>query len=172
MKVRLTHPQWMTVRRRISDDLVEAMIELRSEAIGRAHDYLLPAIGWRRVLTELEATAYGPIGGSTQGPESLYRAISKIANAVATIENHPALTLGKGVMGVSADVIPAWRLDDVSFSPYPMMMRGEFVVLFPELHGGGQRIITVWRPRPPGSQPESVLHEEILHLRLGRRVDA
>lgn len=168
MIVRLTTNQWNSIHRRITPDLAAAMRDNRT-SIGRSHDYRLPAIGWRRILDQLQASAYGPIGGATQGPDSLYRAISKIADKVSYLESHPALAC-RGVMGFSAERIPAWwchpRQARIPYPPpYPPTAgRWSFVVLCPKHHIEGERTITTWRPGR--SDPTDPLEEAGFHLAL------
>lgn len=168
MIVRLTTNQWNSIHRRITPDLAAAMRDNRT-SIGRSHDYRLPAIGWRRILDQLQASAYGPIGGATQGPDSLYRAISKIADKVSYLESHPALAC-RAIMGFSAERIPAWRMQAQGSirTPYPMIdipkVVWEFVILCPKHHIEGDRTITTWQPGR--SDPSDPLEEPGFHLAL------
>lgn len=166
MIVRLTHAQWLAVRTRITQDLQDAMLEHRRSVGKKTHEYLLPAVAWRRVLDQLTAVAYGPLGGKVEGGATLYRAIQKIADAVGRIETHPALTPGRAVAGYSTDVVPAWeRLMDRT--PYPAA--GLFVVLYPEWVTRGNHHLTVWVPRSP--DPHQVLHDPAFHLSLAGDVE-
>lgn len=164
MIVRLTTNQWNSIHRRITPDLAAAMRENRT-SIGRSHDYRLPAIGWRRILDQLQASAYGPIGGATQGPDSLYRAISKIADKVSYLESHPALAR-RAIMGFSAEHVPAWGHGSIQpFSPYPVTSEHWlFYVLRPKHHIEGDRTITTWQPGR--SDPTDPLEEPGFHLAL------
>lgn len=162
MVVRLTHAQWFAVRARISPHLIQILTEHR-KPIGKSHDYLLPAIGWRRVLDQLTAVAYGPMGGKVAGGQTLYRAIQKIADAVGKIESHPALTVGRAVAGFSSDLIPAW-CHIIERSPYPVPA-WHFTILQPEHLVRGNRMLTVWVPGSP--DPHQVLHDPAFHLFVG-----
>lgn len=163
MVVRLTHAQWQAVRARISPHLVEIMVAHR-KPVGKSHDYLLPAVGWWRVYHQLTDVAYGPLGGKQAGGQTLYRAIQKIADAVGKIETHPALVVGRGVMGHSHEVIPAWASKFSRF-PYPTD-ECTFVVLRPQHLVSGDRMVTVWAPGSP--DPHQVLHDPAFHLLVSR----
>jgi hypothetical protein len=160
--IRLTHAQWQAVRIRITQDLQDAMVEHRRSVGKKTHEYLLPAVAWRRVLDQLTAVAYGPLGGKVEGGATLYRAIQKIADAVGRMETHPALKVGRAVTGFSTDVIPAWERWGAIRSPYPC--EGEFLVLWPEQITRGNHHLTVWVPRLP--DPHQVLHDPVFHLSL------
>lgn len=164
MIIRLTWQQWAAVRTRIPGDLERAMVEHR-QARGRAHDYLLPAIGWRRVLDALIGECYGPLGGMRAGGRNntIYRAIAKIAERVGTIESHPALTPGRGVLGANTDVIPAWVSETGARSPYPLV-GWDFMILRPHMVSRGGRDITLWSVGAP--EPENMLEDEAFHVAL------
>jgi hypothetical protein len=165
MIIRLTHAQWQAVRIRISQDLQDAMVEYRRSVGKKTHEYLLPAVAWRRVLDQLTAVAYGPLGGKVEGGATLYRAIQKVADAVGKIETHPGMTMGRAVNGFSTEVIPAWVGGDMGLdrSPYPIS-GWRFTVLWPEYITRGNHRLTVWVPRSP--DPHQVLHDPVLHLSL------
>lgn len=164
MIVRLTHAQWLAVRTRITKDLQDAMLEHRRSVGKKTHEYLLPAIAWRRVLDQLTAVAYGPLGGKVEGGATLYRAIQKIAEAVGRMETHPALTPGRAVTGYSTDVIPAWApVLHIHRFPYPVD-GADFMVLRPEHITRGNHHLTVWIVGSP--DPHQVLHDPAFHLSL------
>lgn len=165
MIVTLTWDQWKAIRTRIPIELAEAMLAHR-RARGRSHDYLLPAIGWKRVLDALVAECYGPLGGMKAGGRnaSVYRAISKIAERVGRMESHPALTPGLGVTGPSADVIPAWVVEQgFGYSPYPVA-DASFVVLRPHMIRLGRADITIWKSGDP--DPANMLENPAFHILL------
>lgn len=166
MIVTLTWDQWKAIRTRIPIELAEAMLAHR-RARGRSHDYLLPAIGWKRVLDALVAECYGPLGGMRAGGRnaSVYRAIKKIADAVGTMESHPALQLGRAVMGVNTDVIPAWITSEtgVNLSPYPAP-DGKLAVMRPYLVSMGAYEVTMWKLSDPN--PANMLENPAFHILL------
>jgi hypothetical protein len=165
MIIRLTHAQWQAVRFRISPDLQLAMMDHRRSVGKKTHEYLLPAVAWRRVLDQLTAVAYGPLGGKVEGGQTLYRAIQKIADAVGRMEAHPALTIGRAISGMSTEVIPVF-VGEVR-SPYPIYR--EFQVMWPEQIIRGNHHLTVWVPRSP--DPHQVLHDPAFHLSLSGAPD-
>lgn len=164
MIVTLTWDQWKAIRTRIPDDVAEVMVEHR-RARGRSHDYLLPAIGWKRVLDSLVEQCYGPLGGMRAGGRnsSVYRAVTKIAKAVGAIESHPALTAGLGVTGPNTDIVYAWKLPDGNYSPYPQ--DSKFVVLRPNMIQMTKGLeVTVWSAGDP--DPSNMLENEAFHVVL------
>lgn len=168
MIVTLSWAQWQSIRLRLSEDLVEAMIEHR-RARGKAHDYNLPAIGWRRVLDELTAQAYGPLGGQLSGSESLYRALTRITDAVGLIETHPAFTLGRAAIGIHNDVFPAWvdtHSVDPHRSPYPLIGYDP-KMLRPKHQIQGERVYTWWL----ASDPQEVTEHDVFELAFRLWVD-
>lgn len=163
MIVRLTHTHWNGIRSRGPEHVVEWMAEHRTP-IGKQHDYIMPAIGWRQLLDEMVRTAYGPLGGKVQRtPESVYTAIRRIADKVAAMEAHPALIPARAVYGYAPDVIPAFRHDD-GWSPYPSS--GEFVILRPKHFEYRGHKLTMWEPGSP--DPEDVTHEVAHHTHFIR----
>lgn len=168
MIVTLTWAQWAACRLRLSEDLVEAMIEHRS-ARGKAHDYTLPAIGWRRVMDELSAQAYGPLGGQIAGAEALYRALSKVTDIVGIVETHPAYTLGRAMIGIQKEVFPAWvdlHGPDPIRSPYPAA-GCEPRMLRPQHQFQGDNVYTWWL----ASEPKEMAEHDIFELALRLWVD-
>lgn len=162
MKITLTYAEGRTVRTRVTPDLKLALREVRRHSWNKSHVYNLPAIAWRRILDELRAVAYGPMGGRAQRVDSLYVAIAKITEAVITHELHPAFTDGRGVIGGSADIIPAFVTDDGLRSPYPP---GRFVLLLPQHIVSRGRTLTIWGPGG-WSSGEEPTHSEQFHLRF------
>jgi hypothetical protein len=165
MIVRLTHPQWNAVRSRIDPEMVEIMKEHRT-SIPSGHDYLLPAVGWRRVLDDLSAVAYGPLGGKVTGSTTLYRAIARISDKVGMMESHPAMTTGLAVAGIGTEVVPIWVSDDPYHerrSPYPSP-HAKLLVFHPEHCTSRDRLLTWWRVGD--SDPHQVLHDPAFHLRV------
>lgn len=181
MKVRLSHAQWNSIRERIPTDVAEFMAEHRV-AVGKSHDYSMPAIGWKRALDELVNTMYGPLGGKMESATP-YRAIGLIARAVSNMETHPAFTPGLAVMGVRSEVIPAWLRFDLGIlpelSPYPgktglgVDQTGEFQLRFPELIVRSGHELTIWKQELPGqAQPADVSLEPASHILLRGGVEA
>lgn len=169
MIVTLSWAQWASMRLRLSDDLVEAMIDHR-RAHGKAHDYFLPAIGWKRVKDELTAQAYGPLGGHVSGSESLYRALSKITDVVGLVETHPAFTLGRAAIGIHHDVFPAWvefSLPDPIRSPYPQLGYTTRT-LTPQHQFQGDKVYTWWLALEPKQMSEYDVFELALRLWINR----
>lgn len=174
MIVRLTHAQWASIRERIPADVAEYMAGHRV-AIGKSHDYSMPAIGWKRALDALLENAYGVHGGKLAGADSLYKAIQRIARAVSTIETHPAFTPGLGVMGIRNDLVAAWlRFDKGTLpelSPYPGP-GAEFQVRVPELITRAGHEITIWRPASSADgHPSDVSLDPAEHLLLAGGVE-
>lgn len=144
MIVRLTHTQATAVMLRLGEFYATHMREHR-ETRGRIqHDYDLPAIAWRQILDGMVAQCFGPKGGKLKGAgrpsDSAYIAIRKIADAVRTIEGHPALR-GASIEGWVPDMVPAWRrmqrvFPEDPMRPYPTLdvpsgQMWPFVVLTP-----------------------------------------
>lgn len=155
MIVRLTWAQWAACRIRLSEDLVEAMIEHR-QARGKAHTYMLPAIGWRRVMDELTAQAYGPLGGELNCADSLYRALGKVTDVVGIVETHPAYTLGRAMMGIHKEIFPAWvdlSPPDPIRSPYPHAGYQQRM-LRPTHNFQGDHVYTWWIASEPKEMTE------------------
>lgn len=157
MNITLTYTEGRTVIGRVPPAVAERLRSTRRHAWNKSHVYTLPAVGWRGVLDELRSKAYGPRGGYN-GPTSLYTAIAKITTAVREWELHPAFVRGRGVVGVSADVVPAF-LNGLERSPYPP---GEFALLLPKHVMSHGRVLTVWE-RGDWSPGEEALHGEHLH---------
>lgn len=166
MKITLSYTEGRTVRTRVTPDLNVALHEVRVHTWNRSHVYNLPAVAWWLILDELRAAAYGPMGGRAQRSSSLYTAIAKITDAVLTNELHPAFTEGRGVVGIAADIIPAFVNEDGTRSPYPP---GRFVLLLPQHITSRGRTLTVWQPGgwSPGQE---ATHSEEFHLRFGVKV--
>ena len=149
MNIQLTGEQWNAVSHRIPEQWKRAMRENRRQTYGRSHNYDLPAICWRRLFDHLRAGATGPLGGNTRGPDALYSAISRIIKRVMEIEQHPALTPGRYVKGISMEVIPAWG-DPIGvrrgWSPYPFSVEGcyRFVLLVPRWEKQRGWDLTTW----------------------------
>lgn len=147
MLVRLTHAQWASIRERIPGDVAGYMADHRV-AVGKSHDYTMPAIGWKRALDALIQDAYGVHGGKLAGADSLYKGISRIAKAVSGMETHPAFTPGLGVMGIRNELVPCWieKFSDGGRMRHPYPGRGfEFEILTPELIVRAGHDITTWR---------------------------
>ena len=160
MRIALTYAEGRTVQTRVSDELGDAMMEVRRHTWHRSHVYELPAVAWRRILNELTERSYGPRGGKAHpSSKSLYSAIAKIADNVRAYELHPAFTEGKGVVGASGETVPAFVSDDGTRSPYPP---GRFAMLVPRHLTTYGRMITFWEPEAsPGQEP---LEREDFHL--------
>ncbi len=142
MKITLSYAEGRSCISRLPDRLAVELREGRKHTWGRSHVYLLPPIGWKLVLDSLRAVAYGPRGGYKHQAPSLYTAIAKIADTVRTWELHPAFVEGRGVVGVTGEVVPAFLIARRR-SPYPP---GEFVTLMPHHVLDRGRTLTVWRP--------------------------
>jgi hypothetical protein len=170
--VTLSNYQWNSVRARLDEFHVEQMARHRVHSGRSRFDYLLPAIGWRQVLDRLVEVSFGPLGGKQQSqPKSLYSAIRTISGAVMRMEGHPALRW-RGVMGISAEVIPAWRTGVIAAcTPYPQD-NAEFVVLWPYQVETAGWTVTAWRPTPGSSDAEQLTYCEDFHLLFGRHVVA
>lgn len=170
--VHLNAQQWQAVAARIPVEWKEAMREHRVQTYGKAHNYDLPAICWRRIFDLLSAKATGPLGGNTQGPEALYGAIQKMIRLIMQAEQHPALVPGRSVTGWRSEVIPAWQ-DPVSAhrSPYPHD-GWTFVLLRPRHFVEREWSLTMWESTPDDDllvaesrthceQLEAVFHAQI-----------
>ena len=149
MIVRLSHAQWASIKSRIPGDVAEYMAAHRS-AVGKSHDYTMPAIGWKRALDALVDNAYGVHGGKMAGAASLYKGISRIAKAVSAMETHPAFTPGLGVMGIRNDLVPTWLHPlppggRPERSPYPTP-GALFQIMEPILEARAGHDITIWKP--------------------------
>lgn len=163
MIVRLTHHHQAAIRPRVPQFYVDQIAMRRAPYGRRQHEVSLPAIAWRKIVERLRRDGYGPMGGQTRGPRSLYTAISRIQTAVNRIETHPAMSPKGAVMGESGDVIPAWTTAE-GYSPYPNEI-GSFVLLMPMHVESDGHVLTRWHPMTPsGSEPE--LHQESFHLRF------
>lgn len=173
MIVRLTHAQWASIRERIPGDVAEYMGTHRS-AVGKSHDYSMPAIGWKRALDSLVENAYGVHGGKMAGAASLYKGIGRIAKAVSGMETHPAFTPGLGVLGIRNEIIPAWLTPDrhqMYLSPYPHG-NAEFRLLYPDTQTRAGHEITIWKPMSStDGHPSDVSLDPAEHLRLAGGVE-
>lgn len=181
MIVRLTHNQANAVFIRVPDDITAAMQEHRVVYGPTQHNYLLPAIGWRRALDAMLGSCLGPAGGMLKGKgrpsDSAYRAIRRIANPLKLIEAHPALREGAAA-GWLPDVVPAFLIEDAAgllYSPYPRD-NSRFTLMVPQhLELSGQKM-TVWSPAMTVErellEPQSLAYQESFHLLLGRQVVA
>jgi len=158
VNITLTYPEGRAVLTRVPGAAALRMKTERRNTWNKSHVYTLPAVGWKGILDRLRAEAYGPRGGYKQQSQSLYTAIAKITQAVLERELHPAFKPGCGVVGASADVIPAF-LDGPRRKPYPP---GQFVLLLPRHVVNRGRVLTVWEPDDwsPGEEP---LYSEHLH---------
>ena len=122
----------------------------------------MPAIAWKRVMTELSPRLYGPLGGFRQPSMPLKRALAKVQTELSRLEHHPALTHGS-VMGWVHEDIPAWPTEGVgphTYSIYPTT--GPFKILTPHHTRVRGFDITTWAPglRREGART----HEESVHL--------
>lgn len=173
MIVRLSHAQWASIKSRIPNDVAEYMGTHRS-AVGKSHDYSMPAIGWKRALDSLVENAYGVHGGKMAGAASLYKGISRIAKAVSGMETHPAFTPGLGVMGIRNELVPCWlRMgwNSAKRSPYPEE-GAEFMVLGPQWIKRAGHDITIWKPTSStDGHPSDVSLDPAEHLRLRSSVE-
>ncbi len=135
----------------------------------KQHDYELPAIAWRQILDELLRSCFGPSKGKlSQGvPKSAYGAVKRIADALMRIEHHPALQ-GRAIEGWVGDIIPAWRVGDKLWTPYPQT--SPFDLLKPQHRTVNQIDLTMWEPDwlPQDRQKSWTLQEANHRMFVGR----
>lgn len=175
MIVRLTFHQARSVARRVSGFHAEAMVEHRTPRGRTQHDYELPPIAWRQILDELTRTCFGPMGGKLDRgvPKSAYSAISRIADSVRRIENHPAL-LGRSVEGWIGDQLLLWSngglRPNLKWCPYPDADEPEASVrLFEPVHSFVNDMeLTSWRPTDPVRSEFYSLNTDAHEAFLGR----
>lgn len=143
MKITLTYHEGRSVLSRLPDWMTEDLRAMRKNSWNKSHVYLMAPVGWKFILDELRAGAYGPQGGYA-GPPSLYTAIAKITDTVRAWELHPAFDEGKAVVGVTGEVVPGFlEPRPGTRSPYPP---GEFVLFAPHHILDRGRKLTMWRP--------------------------
>lgn len=148
MIVRLNHAQGRVVTTFIGGRHAELMVEHRTSAGRKHHLYVLPAIAWRQIFDRMYLEAFGPRGGKrSDRPRSFHTALSIIQAEIATREHHPALEL-RGIMGVSTEIVPAWKGDIGRYSPYPIA-GGEFELLTPRTSEVSGHAVTEWSAAEP-----------------------
>ena len=159
MKITLTYHEGRSLLRCLDEPLVTFAVDNRKNTWRQSHVYHLPAAGWRRILDNATARAYGPRGGKKYGA-SLYTGIAKVAKAVREWELHPAFRPDCGVVGIDTTVLPGFITHDGLRSPYPNEY-AKFVLFCPQLHLDRGRQLTTWEPGSCAS--EHPLHSEEFH---------